>query len=183
MEKSPLFYAGSWVFELAKGLIILIIFLVLIHFFVVTIFVVNGASMEKNFSDGEYLLTDRISYILGQPKRGDAVVLRFPGDPEHQKYIKRLIGLPGEKISIKNGKVYINNQELTEIYLSSGMMTEPDMEKQLANNEYFLMGDNRINSSDSRTWGTCVKNDFIGKAFLRIFPPSKWSLVEFPIYN
>lgn len=183
MEKKSLFYAGSWIFELAKGLIFLIIFFVLIHFFVVTIFVVNGASMEKNFYDGEYLLTDRISYILGQPKRGDVVVLRFPGDPEHQKYIKRLIGLPSEKVTIKNGRVYINGQELTEIYLSPGMLTEPDMEKQLNNKEYFLMGDNRINSSDSRNWGTCIKNDFIGKAFLRIFPFNRWGLVEFPIYN
>lgn len=183
MEKQSLFYAGSWIFALAKGLIFIIISLVLIHFFVVTIFVVNGASMEKNFIDGEYLLTDRLSYILGQPKRGDVVVLRFPGDPEHQKYIKRLIGLPGEKITIKNGKVSINNQELTEIYLSPNMFTEPNMEKQLAQDEYFLMGDNRINSSDSRAWGTCIKSDFIGKAILRIFPPSKWGLVEFPIYN
>lgn len=180
--KNNLFKTSNWAFELTKGIVIIAIILTLVNFFVVTVFVVEGQSMEPNFYNGDSVLTNRISYLLSTPQRGDVVILKFPGDPEHKKYIKRIIGLPGEKIAIKDGTVYINDQKLTESYLPAGTQTKPNMEKTLGANEYFVIGDNRGNSSDSRIWGPVEKSDLIGKAFFTFWPIDRIGLLEFPVY-
>lgn len=164
------FYGSGCIYELTKWLIVLVVLGTLIHFYVGTLAIVDGQSMEPNFYSGEYILTDRWHYLFGEPQRYDPVVLRFPGDPGHTKYIKRIIALPGEKISIINGKVYINDQLLPESYLAPGTMTYPVLSKQLGDEEYFLMGDNRLNSSDSRIWGACPKRDLIGKPWFVLWP-------------
>ncbi|MFA6493154.1 MAG: signal peptidase I [Patescibacteria group bacterium] len=164
------FYGTGCVFELTKWLIVLIVLGTLVHFYIGTISIVDGQSMEPNFHSGEYLIVNRWTYLFGTPSRGDPVVLRFPGDPEHVKYIKRIIGLPGEKVSIQSGSVYINDQKLPESYLAPGTQTYPNMTKQLGSEDYFLMGDNRLNSSDSRIWGVCPKRDLIGKPWYALWP-------------
>lgn len=166
----------GWAFELSKIALILVLFGVLIHLFLLTIFVVDGESMEPNFFDKEYLLIDRVSYYFRKPERGEVVILRFPGRPK-EKYIKRIIGLPNEKIEIKNSEIFINNQKIKEDYLSLGTVTEPDLEKNLGENEYFVLGDNRENSSDSRIWGTCPRENIIGRAIFVLYPLSEWNLV------
>ena len=166
------FYGTGCAFELTKWVIVVLVIGTLIHFFVGTLFIVDGQSMEPNFHSGEYILVNRWQYNFGVPSRGDAVVLKFPGDPEHKKYIKRIIGLPGEKVEIWNGTVYINGQILNESYLPADTMTLPNLNRQLRDEDYFLLGDNRPNSSDSRLWGICPKRNLIGKAFYVLYPLS-----------
>lgn len=171
-------YGTGCAYELTRGLIILLVLGTLIHFYVATISIVEGSSMEPNFHSGQYLITDRWHYLFGQPSRGDAVILKFPGDPEHTKYIKRLIGLPGEKVEIKDGEIYINNQKLNEPYLPAGTITSPDLIRLLRSEDYFLMGDNRENSSDSRIWGVCPERDLIGKVWFTFWPTSSWGKIR-----
>lgn len=177
MNSGNFFRAGNIFYELIKGIIIFIIIIVLIHFFIATIFKVEGVSMEPNFHQDQYVVVDKISYIISKPQRGDVVILKFPGDPEKTKYIKRIIGLPGEKITILNNKIYINDQLLREVYLPIGRPTRPEMSQVLGQDEYFVVGDNRENSNDSRVWGTASKKYLIGKAIFYLYPWQYWGAI------
>jgi signal peptidase I len=144
-----------------------------IRMWVIQPFVVSGESMYPTFHDGEYLIIDEISYILGEPKRGDVVVFRYPKDPS-RFFIKRIIGMPNEKIVIKNGEVIISNKEnpdgfkINEPYIKEEFSTNSiDITK---DNEYFVMGDNRNRSSDSRSWGILNEELMIGRALIRLVP-------------
>jgi len=169
--KRNFLYSAGCAFELTKWIIVLVIALSLVHFFFATIFIVDGVSMQPNFESGEFIIVNRWQYLFGEPKRGDVLVLKFPGDEEHKKYIKRLIGLPGEKVEITSGQVFINGQLLNEPYIP--FETLPSMSRVLKNDEYFLMGDNRPNSSDSRIWGVANKRFLIGSAWFQIYPKIK----------
>lgn len=129
--------------------------------------------MEPNFVDGQLLVINKIAYLVDQPKRGDAVAMFFPGEKE-KRFIKRIIGLPGENLKIQKGKVVINEKILNEPYLEE-METLPDLERNLESGEYFVMGDNRLNSSDSRAWGPVPSSFLIGKISIEIFrlPPAE----------
>lgn len=182
VTKEKMIYGTGCFFELTKWLIVLLILLTLAHFFIATIFIVDGASMEPNFQSGEIALANRWQYNFGTPERGDVTILKFPGDPEHKKYIKRIIGLPGEKIVIKNSQVYINDRLLSELYIPQGTITAPDVNRTLGKNEYFIMGDNRENSSDSRIWGVAEKRHLIGKATFILWPSTSFGTVKSPEY-
>lgn len=164
------FYSTGCLFELTKWLIVGVILLTLIHFFVATLIIVDGASMEPNFHTNEIIGVNRWQYLFGSPERGDVTVLKFPGDPEHKKYIKRIIAVPGDTIAIQDGAVFVNKQKINEPYLATGTKTLPNLNRVLKTNEYFLMGDNRLNSSDSRIWGVADKRYLIGKAWLVLWP-------------
>lgn len=145
---------------------------------------VKGHSMESTFHDGEYILTDKISYRLGAPKRGDIVVFRSPKNAEVD-FIKRIIGLPGEKIKISNGKVYLNGQILDEsAYLDPSVSTGPESfllenrEIIVPSGKYFAMGDNRPGSSDSRDFGPVLPSEFVGKVFFRYWPMTRFGRIE-----
>ena len=172
----------SFTFALTKWIIIVIVLLTLIHFFVATIFFVEGESMQPNYENGDALVVDRISYLVREPRRGEAVVLKFPGDPDKKKYIKRIIGLPNETISISAGKVYIDNKVLYETYLPKQDVTLPNMTKKLGDDEYFFMGDNRLNSSDSRVWGQASRQYIVGRVWMRLWPVRNAGLIEQPYY-
>lgn len=165
-------YGTGCVYELTKWIVILIVFFCLLHFFVATIFIVDGISMEPNFQNGELIIANRWQYNFGEPSRGDAVILKFPGDPERKKYIKRIIGLPGERIEIRNNQVLINGKLLNETYLPPALATDviSPINQKLGPDEYFIMGDNRPNSNDSRVWGTAARRFLIGKAWLSVYP-------------
>ena len=150
----------------------------MVHFFVATLFIVDGLSMEPNFHTGEYIIVDRFQYLFGTPRRGDVVVLKFPGDPDHKKYIKRVIGLPGENVIIQNGQVFIDGQKLDESYLPEGLQTLPNVNRTLKEEDYFLLGDNRPNSSDSRVWGVAAKRYLIGRAWIILYPFDKAGVVN-----
>jgi signal peptidase I len=138
--------------------------------------------MEPNLYDHEYLIINEISYFVGSPQRGDIVVFKYPLDPS-QYFIKRVISLPGEKIRITDGKVYIfNNQHpdgqvLEEDYLLPAMKTLGEVTVELGSGEYYLLGDNRIHSLDSRFFGPVSRQFIIGKTLVRGWPPSRAGLL------
>lgn len=142
--------------------------------------------MYPNYLDGEYLLTEKVSYYFHEPRRGDVVVFKPPISED--EYIKRIIALPGDSISIQNGKIYINGQVLEENYLDSTLYTsggaylEDGMVKIIPEGEYFVAGDNRPHSYDSRSWGPISKKAITGRAWLVYWPPQKAGIVEKTTY-
>lgn len=159
-------------FDLTKWLIFFVVILLLIQSFLLSIFIVDGFSMEPNLRDREAAILLKNGFIDSKrpPGRGDVVVVRYPGDPEHKKYVKRVIGLPNEKLEIKASKVYINDQVLPERYLPVGVSTAPAGLWQMGEFEYFLMGDNRTLSNDSRYFGPVERRFFVGRAVFIFFP-------------
>ena len=147
----------------------------LLRYLVFTPFYVDGPSMEPNFHNKEYMLISKLSYRLHEPHRGDPIVFRPPIAPR-DTWIKRIIGLPGEEITIKDGKIYINGKLLKEDYLSDDIKTlfsdsTTPYQIKLKNDQYFLMGDNRESSYDSRDIGPVPKINIVGKAWIVLFPP------------
>jgi len=144
---------------------------------------IKGSSMEPNYHNGEYLLTDKLTYRFREPKRGEVIVFLAPG-ANGEEFIKRIIGLPNEDISIKDNSVYINNQKLTESYIPSDIETRPgaflkqDQEVKIPDGYYFVLGDNRTFSSDSRTWGFVKKEVIKGKAWVIYWPISKAGVIK-----
>ena len=144
--------------------------------------------MQPNFPNGEYLLTDKVSYRFGKAERGDVVVFEPPGS-EGEEYIKRIVGLPGEEISLTDGKVFINGQMLDETYLSDTLRTSggsflsENTPVVVPDQSYFVLGDNRIASSDSRMWGFVTKDKITGRAWIIYWPPPNVGLVEQVTYG
>lgn len=167
---------GVFFWELIKVFLISMAIIIPIRYFLVQPFFVRGASMEPNFDDGEYLIVDQLSYRLRAPARGEVVVFRFPLR-ESQFFIKRIVGLPRETVIVENGRVVIQNAEHPQgvvldesTYLPDSLRTGGQVQLHLEENQYFVLGDNRAASSDSRSWGVLPKNDLIGRAWIRAFP-------------
>ena len=173
---------GSFVLDTIQTIVVALAIFVVVYLFLFQPNQVKGASMEPNFHDGEYILTDKVSYRFRNPKRGDVVVFKSPKNPEID-YIKRVIALPGERVRISGGFVFVNNEKLNERYLPSTTLVFPGAflsegkEVKIPGDSYFLLGDNRNHSSDSREWGTIVKVDFIGRAFFRYWPAEKFGFL------
>lgn len=164
-------FGGGVFFDLTRWVILAGIVLVLVSTFLYTIFVVDGVSMEPNLHDREFVLLGKNSYLVGKtPKRGDVVVVEYPGDPERKHYVKRVVGLPGDEVKISEGQVFINNSLARESYLTFDIRTEPAGTWKMSDKEYFLMGDNRPNSNDSRYFGGVEKRFFLGRAVFIIYP-------------
>lgn len=153
----------SFLWALGGSLVAIILVGLTIHLLVATVFRISGESMLPNFQDGQFVLVDRLSYAFSQPKRGDVIVLEFPGDPTRRKFIKRIVGLPGEKVVVSGGRVYVEETELRETYLPKTTITTPEVTRVLRSDEYFVMGDNRPNSNDSRFFGPLPARRIIGK--------------------
>lgn len=142
---------------------------------------VSGSSMFPNFKDGDYIITDKLTYKFGDPKRGDIVVFKNPKD-ETVDFIKRILALPGDKIKVQNGKIYLNGSELKEPYLKDTIITNPGAflregeEITVEPGRYITIGDNRPASSDSREWGFITQQEIIGKVFFRYWPASEVGL-------
>lgn len=163
------------IWEVVEVVLIAVVTVFLIRNFLIQPFLVSGASMEPNFGSGNYLIIDEITYRFREPARGEVVVFRYPGNPS-TFYIKRIIGLPGEKVEIRDGTVYIANSDnpegfaLRENYLPSGLSTSGSASMELYDGDYFVLGDNRNFSFDSRTWGKLPRENIIGLARLRLLP-------------
>lgn len=183
--------AGSFLWELVRIIVIAFVLMIGFRVFVAEPFVVSGSSMVPNFHNKEYLVVDKLSYRFGEPNRGDVIIFKYPKDTS-QYFIKRIIGLPGERVQIDAGKVKVFNDQhpngvvITEPYLPTNDNTFGTSQiVTLGSSEYYVMGDNRLASSDSRVWGVLPENLIVGKAFLRAFPIAEFGLPRFsePILN
>ena len=172
---------GFLIFEVVKVVLISLAIILPVRMFLIQPFYVEGASMEPSFYDKEYLIVNEITYRFNEPQRGEVIVFKYPKNPR-QYYIKRIIGLPGETIEIRDGKVYINNEILGEEYIK---LLSSDNRKTvvLGGNEYFVLGDNRKNSSDSRLFGPLKEKYIIGKVWFRGWPLERISTFNLPEYN
>jgi len=154
--------------------------LTLLIFFLIRVVIQNfrieGQSMEPTLHAGQYLIVNKAVYRwLHPPERGDIIVFEYPRSPDRD-FIKRVIGLPGEEVEIRDGIVYINGRALNEPYISSPS-TRSFGPQVVGPDEYFVLGDNRPNSSDSRSWGMLPRKYIVGKAWLSYWPPETWGLV------
>lgn len=156
---------------------------VVIYAFLFRPYQVNGHSMDPSFQDGEYVLTNLIQKRFGSLKRGDVIVFNSPVDKE-KDYIKRIIGLSGDRVKINDGEVFVNGEKLNQDFLPSTVRTNPGaflgegQEVVVPEEHYFVMGDNRNFSSDSREWGFITKQEVIGKSFVVYWPVSRLRVVE-----
>jgi len=172
---------SAW--EFVKVVTISLLIVIPIRTWIAQPFIVEGASMVPNFHDGEYLIIDEISYAVTPPKRGEVIVFRYPLNPS-EYFIKRIIGLPGETTSIKNGLISIKQPDsgetlvLGEPYIPDNIFTGPDEIIELGADQYFVMGDNREASSDSRVWGPLPKGNITGRVFVRLWPLNRAGFAE-----
>ncbi len=171
---TPAERARSLARELLETAVLTILIFLAIRL-VVQNFRIEGSSMEPTLHAGQYLIVNKAVYWLHPPERGDIVVFEYPRAP-NRDFIKRVIGLPGEEVEVRNGVVYINGKRLYEPYISapSNRSFGPRV---VGPNEYFVLGDNRPNSSDSRTWGMLPREHIIGKAWISYWPPETWGFV------
>ncbi|MEK7653273.1 MAG: signal peptidase I [Patescibacteria group bacterium] len=183
--------AIEFVWETLKIALISLAIIIPVRYFLIQPFYVKGASMEPNFYDHEYLIIDEITYRFADPKRGDIVVFKYPKNPS-QYFIKRIIGLPGEQIKIMAGKVYLAQKDgqaevLPEDYLPADLSTNLPMEGYseviLGADEYFLLGDNRDQSLDSRVFGPVKREFIVGRTWLRGWPFDRLTIFETPQYD
>lgn len=174
--------------DIIETIVVAAAIFVVVYLFLLQPHQVKGASMEPNLHDGEYILTDKITYRFNKPKRGDIVIFKSPTNPDVD-FIKRVIALPGETIEIKNRTVIIYNSEnpegftLSEPYqiiepISGGSYIREGKRVEVPEDNYIVIGDNRTHSFDSREWGTLLKKSIIGKAWLRYWPVNKFSIVK-----
>lgn len=173
--------AFLFVFEIVKVFVIAAAIVVPVHYFLFQPYLVKGESMEPNFKNGDYLIVDEISYRFQEPKRGEVIVFKYPNDPS-QRYIKRIVGLPGETIGIEGNRIMIDRQVLKEPYIPSFEVTQGTMEFKLKNNQYFVMGDNRMASFDSRRWGSLPRKNIIGRVVFRAWPFATLAAMKEPAY-
>jgi len=163
----------STVWEIIKFFALAALIVIPIRTFIAQPFIVSGGSMDPTFASGQYIIVDELSYRLEKPQRGDVVILRYPRDPS-RFFIKRIVGLPNETIEIVDGVVTIKTEanpigfQLNEPYVE--FKKYDSITQKLGSEEYFVMGDNRAKSSDSRIWGSVPEKLVIGKAFLRLLP-------------
>jgi len=196
-EKKGLNKFLSITWDFVKIILIALIIVIPIRYFIFQPFIVSGESMSPNFESGDYLIVDELSYKLSTPQRGDVVVFDASFIPNYsgERFIKRIIGLPGETVDIANGQVeiikngkttvlpekYLPADLKTYVYSTSGIALAPEVTT-LKAGQYFVLGDNRTGSYDSRYWGTVQSKYIIGKALLRIFPITDISIIPHPAY-
>lgn len=171
-------------FDLTKLVLIAAVIVITALFVIASPIAVSGDSMLPNFTNGQAVAVEHISYWTSNSiRRGDVVAARFPADPDRTKLIKRVVGLPGEKVSSQHGRIFIDSLLLDESAYAPRFGPAPYVEAEpitLGANEYFLVGDNRPGSSDSRLWGPVQAADIIGRVSIVIWPPSQIQYVNRP---
>ena len=169
--------SSSFVKDVVSFALIALVIVLPIRWFIAQPFIVRGDSMVPTFHSGDYLIVDQLSYRFEEPERGDVIIMRYPKD-ESVYFIKRIIGLPGETVELQGERIIIRKGPgvdavtLEQSYIPKNSFRPEYGTYTLDTDEYFVMGDNRDESSDSRVWGSLPRKDVIGKAFLRLFPPT-----------
>lgn len=167
--------------EVVETLLFTLLIYLLIRTFLFENYRVVGTSMVPTLADGQFLVVNKLGYRLHAPQRGDIIVFRDPFSTD-RKLIKRVIGLPGETVELQGGEILIDGQSLDEPYLADPGDTTRTATV-LAEGEFWVMGDNRDNSSDSRSWGTLARARIVGKAWLSYWPPALWGLIPHETYG
>lgn len=179
---------GLFLLELVKVAVLAGITIGLVRYFLFKPFYVKGASMEPNFYEHEYLIIDEITYRLREPERGEVIVFKYPEDPR-EYFLKRVIGLPGERVKIAEGRVWIYNDahpegmEIDESYLPKDLATVGEKITVLGQDQYFVLGDNRNNSHDSRRFGAVDRSLIVGRVWFRGWPLSRMQILKTPSYQ
>lgn len=181
-QKSFFDNLGSYFVEFIETIVVFGAIFAALYLFVAQFHKVSGSSMVPTMHTNDYLITEKISYKFRSPKSGEIIVLKNPRD-ESQDFIKRIIAVPGDTLRISNNSVFVNGQLIKEDYLPPGTITRPGTfiqegeEVKAGSNQYFVFGDNRKHSSDSRDWGAVTKEEIVGRAYFRYFPISDIGLL------
>lgn len=184
---------GGFFLDIIETAVVALSIFLILYLFIMQPHQVNGQSMDLTFRDGEYLMTDKISYRFGLPKRGDVIVFEAPPAAQCPEgagcdFIKRVIGLPGDTVEVKNDHYYVNGKLLSEPYLDASVLTKPFNYTQngpvlIPEGSYFVSGDNRPHSSDSRMWGPVDFKKIVGKVFFRYWPINRIGPITHPEIN
>jgi len=185
-------HIGEFFLDIIETVVIALSIFLVVYLFFMQPHQVNGQSMVPNFQSGEYVLTDKISYQFRDPQRGEVIVFHAPEAAQCPKgtgcdFIKRVIGEPGDRIAVRDNAFFLNGEKLDEIYIPDSYPIMPgaftkDRTITLSDNEYFVSGDNRPYSSDSRAWGPITKKEIVGKAFFRYWPLNVAGLIRSVTY-
>ena len=178
IEPRPRLRSRGWLREIVETALLILTIYALINLSSAR-YMVQGQSMYPNFDDNQVLYVSRLNYIIGSPERTDIVVFHYPRNPQ-EDYIKRVIGLPGDLVEIRDTLVYVNGEPLEEPYINEACTPGdcPEGRWQLGPEEYFVMGDNRNHSSDSRAFGPVSRDLIVGEVLVRYWPPQDWGIVN-----
>jgi len=174
---------GAFFLDIIQVVVFAVAIFLFVYLLILQPHKIKGNSMQPNFPDGEYLLTDKVSYRFGEPERGDVIVFEPPGS-QGEEFIKRIVGLPGEVVSLRDNRFYINGLLLNEHYIALDVPTQPGnylaegTQITVPQEQYFVLGDNRTHSSDSRVFGPISKDKITGRAWVVYWPPSLVGVVE-----
>jgi signal peptidase I len=175
-EETPKTESRSALREMVETVLLTLLIYVLVRTFLFENYRVVGHSMLPTLEDDQFLIVNKLGYRLHEPQRGDVVVFRDPRSPD-RKLIKRVVGMPGEVIETRNGQVYVDGEPLDEPYIQApGRYSQPST--QIPEGHYYVLGDNRNNSSDSHNWGNLPQDRIVGKAWLSYWPPDLWGVIS-----
>jgi signal peptidase I len=192
MKKNTGEFIKDFFLDTLESVIVSFAFFLIVYIFFMQPHQVSGHSMDHNFQDGQYVLTDKVSFKFRPPQRGEVIVFHAPKNACPNgldcDFIKRIVALPKESINIQDNKFYVNGQLLDETYIPDSMPTIPGtfMENKtitLKENEYFVSGDNRTGSSDSRFWGPIKVDNIVGRVFFSYWPTKHFGLIDTPAYK